>query len=117
MRELVGFEKEKDQESQRQRTVVDAVLKKRILRGCQKGKMAAKENERGNVPAHDENAYGHSHDGCAQRIDITQVFGRKKERFGAKALHKGAVHHAEHHEPENKEYLVFPEVQEKQLHG
>jgi hypothetical protein len=87
------------------------------LRSGKEGKMPAKKNERGNVPAHDKQSNGHSKNGCAERINIAKVFGRKEKSFRAKAFHETSINNTEQNEPEDQEYLVFPEVQKKHLHG
>ena len=40
--------------------------------------MPAEKDKSGNVPAHDEHTYGHTHNGCADRIHITQILWRQE---------------------------------------
>jgi hypothetical protein len=77
----------------------------------------AEENKGGNVPAHDKHPDGGPYKSGAQRIYITQVFGRQVQGFGTKAFHKGTVGNAEKEEPENQHQLVAPKMQKQQLYG
>ena len=79
--------------------------------------MTAEQDKCGDVPAHDEHTNGHAHDGGADRIHITKVFRCKKQGISTKIFHEGAVYNAEHDHPEQKQYLVFPEMKKKQLYG
>ena len=83
--------------------------------GGKKSKMPAKQNEGGDVPAHDKNANGHAHNGGADRVHITEVFRCEKKGIGAKAFHEATVHHAEHQHPEKQKDLVFSKMKKKQL--
>jgi hypothetical protein len=87
------------------------------LCSSQKSKMPAKQNKGGDVPAHNEYTDGHSHNGAANGIDITQVFGCQEQSIGAKTFHKGAIDHTEHNDPKDQQYLVFSKMQEKELDG
>ena len=117
MRELVSLEQVEYQKYQRKNGIVDTVFEKRKLSCGEKGKMTAEQDKGGDVPAHDKHAYGHAHDGSADGIDIPQVFRSQEEGIGPEVFHERAVHYAEHDHPEEQEYLVFPEMKEKQLHG
>ena len=78
--------------------------------------MAAEQNEGGNIPAHDEHANGHTHDGSTDGVHIAKIFRSQEQRIGTKAFHEAAVYHAEHDDPECKQHLVLPEMQEDQLY-
>ena len=77
--------------------------------------MPAEQDKRGDVPAHNKYTNGNTHDGCADRIHVSQVFRCQEERISAKALHKSTIHHAEHQYPKQDKDLVFPEMKKKQL--
>jgi hypothetical protein len=112
---LVGAQQVKNKKGDGNDAIVDAVFKKRILRGRQKSKMPAEQYERGNIPAHDEHTNGHTHDGRADGIGIAEVFGRQEEGIGAIAFHEGTVDDAEHEYPKDQQHLVFPEMKKDQL--
>jgi hypothetical protein len=87
------------------------------LRGGQKSKMLAEQDKCGNVPAHDKNSNGHSHNGATDGANMPQIFRSKKQCIGTKAFHEITVHYTEHNEPENQQYLIFSEMQENELNG
>jgi hypothetical protein len=73
--------------------------------------MPAKEDKGGDVPAHDENARGETHDSGACSTHIAQVFGRKKKGRGAIGTHKPSIQCAEQDQPEDQQYLELFYVQ------
>jgi hypothetical protein len=79
--------------------------------------MIAVKNESGDVPAHDEDAHRNSNKCSTQRIDIAQVFRRKKQGICPESAHETPVNGAAQNIPEQKQYLVFFEVQQYQLNG
>ena len=79
--------------------------------------MPAEKNEGGNVPAHDKDANGNSHDGGSKSIYISQVFRPQEKRFGAKAFHEATTYYRKKEDPEYQQHLVFSEMQEKELNG
>ncbi len=79
--------------------------------------MFAEQNKSGDVPAHDENSNGHSHNGKTDGSNIAQIFRCKKQSIGAKAFHKATVCYAEHQKPKDQQHLVFAKMQEDELNG
>jgi hypothetical protein len=72
--ELVSLDHIKHQEGDWNNTVIDAILKKRVLCGSKETEMPAEQNEGGNIPAHDKYADRHTHNGRADGIGIAKVF-------------------------------------------
>jgi hypothetical protein len=79
--------------------------------------MAAEQNKRGNIPAHDEYADGHAYKNACYGIYVSQVFGRQVQRVGAEAFHEGAIDRAEQDKPEYEQHLEFFQVKQHQLYG
>ena len=79
--------------------------------------MTAEQNKRSHVPAHNEDTYGNTHHGSADRIYVTQIFGSQKKRISSKGFHETATNCTEQNEPENKQDLVFSEMKKNQLDG
>jgi hypothetical protein len=77
----------------------------------------AEQNERGNIPAHNKNTNGHSHNSKTDGSNITQIFWRQEQSISTETFHKHAVHHTKHDEPKDQQYLVFSEMQKDELNG
>ena len=77
--------------------------------------MFAKQYESADIPTHDKHADRCAHDGCTDRVDIVQVFRRKKKRIGTKCIHETSIHDRKEDKPKQQQDLVFPEVKKYQL--
>jgi hypothetical protein len=117
MNKGVGFEEVKQEEYDREYGIIDAILQERIGSGCKETEMLAEKNKRADVPAHEEHADRYADKCRAYRIHISKVFRSQVQGIGAKSLHERAIHRAEQDKPKQKQYLVFPEMQEEQLDG
>ena len=75
------------------------------------------QNECGNVPAHNKYTGCKAGDGATCSIYAAKIFRRKKQGVSSKNGHEVARDSEKKHEPENKKYLEFPEMQKQQLYG
>jgi len=105
------------QENQRYDAVVNAVSQKWICSCGKEFKIAAEQNECGNMPAHDKHAHGNTHNRKTYGRDISKIFRSEVQRIRAEAFHEHAIHSTKENKPEYKQHLVSPEVQENQLYG
>ena len=79
--------------------------------------MTAKQNKRGNVPAHNKHADGNAHNCSTYRIYIAQIFRCQEQSIGTKSFHEAAINRGKKYVPENKHYLVLSKMQKYQLNG
>ena len=75
--------------------------------------MFAEQDEGGDIPAHNEHADRGSDNRGTEWIHVAEVFPCEVQWVGTKGFHKGSVHRTEQDEPEKKQDLVFPEMQEQ----
>jgi hypothetical protein len=79
--------------------------------------VATEQNKGRDVPAHDEYANCKTHDGCARRAHLTEVFGRQKQGIGSVGIHERSADSCKQYQPEKKQHLEPLKVQEHQLNG
>ena len=75
--------------------------------------MPAEKNKCGNVPANYKHADSYTNNGRPKRVHAAQVFRSQEKGVGAKSVHECTVDSAKENEPESKQHLVFPEMQEQ----
>jgi len=116
MIEMPGLEKIKYEKDQRDDTIIDAVSQKGIGGRRQEFEMPAEENKRRHMPTHNEHPNRYSDYCKTDGGNISKVFRREVKGIGTKTFHEHSIHYAKKHKPENKQNLVSPEMQEKQLY-
>ena len=93
-------DKIKEQEENREDSIIDTVFQKRIGGGSQKTEVFAEKDKGGYVPTHDKHSHGNAHDSSSKRIDISQVFRRQVQWIGTEVFHKCSVNSSEQDKPE-----------------
>jgi hypothetical protein len=79
--------------------------------------MIAVKNERGDMPAHDEDAHSNTDKSSTEGIDIAKVLRRKEKGISPESAHEIAIDGTAEDIPEQEQYLVFFKVQQYQLNG
>lgn len=69
--------------------------------------MTAKQNECGNIPAHDKHTNRCPYQRKAHRVYIAQILRRQIQRVGPEGFHEGTIHGTEQDKPKNDQHLVF----------
>jgi hypothetical protein len=88
------------QEEDRDHRVINEVFQKRLGSGSEEFEMVAVKNERGDMPAHDENAHGNADKSSTKGIDVSEVFRCKEQGIRPERTHKITVDGAAEDIPE-----------------